>query len=269
MVAYVPNWCEPDLVLPRMDRPFLTHVNLAFENPLDMDGNISFAKVNEAYVQRARQVGIKVLVSLGGGSASEDPGVRSRYFHLIQKEHCESFVEKLLNYVKVHQLDGLDIDLEGPAINPDYGHFIESLATRLHHEGKIITAALSYGYGGKEVPLAPLRQFDFINVMAYDASGPWNANAPGPHSSMEFARSSIQQWIDRGIEPSRLVLGLPFYGYGFGKDFNQSGYANRKILELHPGSERKDQAGKRFGLMGWRRFKLKWHSRRSNNSKGS
>ena len=79
--------------------------------------------------------------------------------------------------------------------------------------------------------------------MAYDAVGYWDASAPGQHSSFEFAESNVDYWLKRGLAKSKAVLGVPFYGYGFGRDFRKGGYSYSTIVASHPGAENLDQVG--------------------------
>ena len=110
-------------------------------------------------------------------------------------------------------------------------------------KGQLLTAALSQGYGGKSVPDSVFEHFDFVNVMAYDGAGSWNPNAPGQHSSIEFAQKNVDHWLKRGLPASKTVLGVPFYGYGFGKAFRKSPYAYSAIIAAHPEAARVDQVG--------------------------
>ena len=68
-------------------------------------------------------------------------------------------------------------------------------------------------------------------------------NAPGQHSSLEFAKRNVDYWLKRGLPASKTVLGVPFYGYGFGKAFRKSPYAYAEILAAHPEAARLDQVG--------------------------
>lgn len=243
VVAYVPNWVNLEEFSKGIDYPKLTHINIAFENPVDDEGNLSFNKRNRALIERAKVAKVKVLVSIGGGSASGDAVLKPRYFKLLSDEHRAGFVKKLADYVAAHGFDGLDVDIEGPSINGDYGKFIADLSAALQPEGKLLTAALSKGYGGDRVPDAALGYFDFLNIMAYDGAGFWNPEAPGQHSSLEFAKGAAEYWVGRGLPRSKAVLGVPFYGYGFGEAFRKRCYNYSEILALHPGSEHLDQVG--------------------------
>src|SRR5687767_7272310 len=186
VVAYVPNWLDLQTFSETIDYAKLTHINIAFENPTNESGDLSFNARNEPLIAKARANRVKILVSLGGGSVSSNAVLMKRYFDLIGSANRAGFVAKLADYVSRHQLDGIDVDLEGPAINQDYGAFIQDLAAALKWQGKLLTAALSHGYGGSRVPDVALEHLDFLNIMAYDGVGSWNPDRPGQHSSLEF-----------------------------------------------------------------------------------
>lgn len=50
-------------------------------------------------------------------------------------------------------------------------------------------------------------------------------------------------WTDRGLPKSKVVLGVPFYGYGFGDAYRNYGYDYKEILGLFPDAATKDQVG--------------------------
>ena len=243
VVAYAPNWGDVTALTAKIDYAKITHLNIAFENPVDDAGALSVTAGVDTVVTRAHARGVKVLVSIGGGSASTNPEMQKRYFALISKPRRAAFAIALADYVAAHKFDGLDVDIEGPSINADYGPFIIDLAKALKTRGKLLTAALSQGYGGDKVPAAALALFDFVNIMAYDATGPWAKDRPGQHSSFEHAKSSIAYWTGRGLPKSRAVLGVPFYGYGFGSAYRTRDYPYSEIVATYPGAEKADQVG--------------------------
>ncbi|MCW1921691.1 glycosyl hydrolase family 18 protein [Luteolibacter arcticus] len=243
VVAYVPNWINLEEFSKTIDYTKVTHLNIAFENPTDDSGELSFNRRNRALLEKAKAAKVKVLVSIGGGSASGDEVLKARYFKLLADDQRAGFVTKLAAYVEKHGFDGLDVDIEGPSINEDYGDFIADLAAVLKPKGKLLTAALSKGYGGDRVPDAALGHFDFLNIMAYDAKGSWNPEAPGQHSSLEFAKGAANYWLARGLPKEKAILGVPFYGYGFGKDFRNGGFGYADILARHPEADQQDQVG--------------------------
>jgi GH18 family chitinase len=243
VVAYVPNWIDLAAFAKTIDFGKVTHLNLAFENPTNAEGDLSFHAADEALIAAAHAHGVKILLSIGGGSASENKAMRARYFELLAAPRRASFVAKLATYLAHHHFDGIDVDLEGSAINADFGAFVGELRAALQPKGLLLTAALSRGYGGAKVPNAVLGQLDFVNLMAYDGAGPWEPKAPGQHSSMEFASADVEYWLKRGLPKAKLVLGVPFYGYGFGADFRKGSYGYNEILKFHLGAENADQVG--------------------------
>ncbi len=243
VVAYVPNWIDLPVFTQSIDYAKLTHINIAFENPTNAEGNLSFSRKNTALIAKARTNQVKVLISIGGGAASGDKKLEARYFDLLTAAKRGAFAAKLADYVVQHDFDGLDVDIEGPSINQDYGAFIEVLAGALKPKGKLLTAALSKGYGGSKVPNSVFQHFDFINVMAYDGAGYWNSNAPGQHSSFSFATNNTAYWLKRGLPREKAVLGVPFYGYGFGEAFRKRDYTYAALVAAYPGAENLDQVG--------------------------
>ena len=243
IVAYVPNWIGLLEFVPKIEFKKLTHLNLAFENPINDAGDLSFNPSNTLLIEAALKHRVKILLSIGGGSASNDPALLQRYATLLDSKHRAGFISKLSTFLTEHHFDGLDVDLEGAAITADYAPFIAELSIALQPHKLLLTAALSHGYGGDKIPSETLRKFHFINIMAYDASGPWNPHQPGQHSSFAFAQQCVDYWLGRDLPSTSLNLGVPFYGYGFGTAYNKSGYPYHEILTNFPNAIDSDQAG--------------------------
>lgn len=243
IVAYVPNWTDLPTLATTIDYAKLTHINIAFENPTNSEGGLSFNSKNEALITRAKANSVKVLISIGGGGAADNATMKARYFSLISADRRKEFASRLATYVEAHGFDGLDVDIEGPSINEDYGAFIAELGAVLKPKGKLLTSALSKGYGGDRVPASTFEHFDFVNIMAYDGTGPWDPKRAGQHSSFEYARTNVAYWLKRGLSKDKAVLGVPFYGYGFGEAFKKGDYPYSRLLKEFPGAEMKDEAG--------------------------
>ena len=239
VIGYIPNWIDLNAFSNSIQYNKLTHINIAFENP-DANGNLTFQSGNNAIIQKAHANNVKVFVSIGGGAISEGGAIRDNFFNQMSAGNRASFVQKLKNYVIAHNFDGIDVDLEGPAINSDYGNFIIDLANSMHASNKQVTAALSQGYGGANVPAYTFSYFDWINIMAYDATGPWNPSSPGQHSPYSLAVQQFNYWTGRGLPANKAIIGVPFYGYGFGSSANQ-GISYADIVATYPGSENTDQ----------------------------
>ena len=243
VVAYVPNWNDTKAFAATVDYAKITHINIAFENPVDDTGALSFSKDNAALIAQAHAHHVKVLVSIGGGSASGDKALIARYDGLMSDARRPAFAAKLADYVALHHFDGLDVDIEGPAIKSSYGPFIADLSRAFKPQKLLLTAALSQGYGGAKVPASVFGLFDFVNIMAYDGAGYWNPDAPGQHSSFALAQENTAYFIGRGLPKNKAVLGVPFFGYGFGKAFRKYDYPYKEVVRDFPGAEQTDQTG--------------------------
>ncbi|EAR02086.1 glycosyl hydrolase family 18 protein [Maribacter sp. HTCC2170] len=200
----------------KIDYCKLTHLNLAFANP-DNEGNLIVPEsindvVNDA---RSRNGDILIFISLAGGSLSVEQEINWSSF-VDDNTKTSTLVDKIIDYVLLNDLDGVDVDLEWSHVTIGYSNFILTLNQALKKEDKLLTAALPNNTRFEHINDAALAAFDFINIMAYDGTGPWNANNPGQHSSYDFAENGIDFWnSSQNINSDRLTLGVPFYGYDF------------------------------------------------------
>src|SRR4051794_35251612 len=83
VVAYVPNWVDLDSFSGSIDYSKITHINIAFENPTDEQGDLSYHKKNDVLIAKAHENDVKVLVSIGGGAASGNKKLQTLYFDLL------------------------------------------------------------------------------------------------------------------------------------------------------------------------------------------
>lgn len=254
VVGYIPSYKNMPAVIDRTDLSKLTHLNLSFlnpnasgallsgGNPICMEG-ASAADIHYV-VNKAHQAGVKVLVSIAGGVL---PPCSGNWQTLLQPANRPALVNNLLQFVNTFNLDGLDVDIEGVVLTNidnagNYTPFIQALRSGLP-AGKLLTAATA-SYVGGMVPTSSLPYFDFVNIMSYDAVGPGWGQAGVEHSSYAMAVSDINIWKSRGLPKHKLVLGVPFYGYGF------NGYAaaydfNSILSQFGAGAAQGDVIGNR------------------------
>jgi len=240
VVGYIPNWIDVPTFVNNMDMSKVTHINYCFQNPNANGDLVESNNGLQTLVTKAHANNVKVLVSLCGGNGSNDPTLRGYYWNLISPANRNGFIQKISAYLSQYNLDGVDVDIEGDAINGDYDGFAIALADALQPQGKLVTAAIKSDYGNPNLINASLSKFDFVNVMAYDQVGSWDAN-PGQHSSYNYSTGMVEYWHGRGVPYSRICLGLPFYGYGWYGDAGNWPYW--KVLSSYPGSQNNDQAG--------------------------
>lgn len=118
------------------------------------------------------------------------------------------------------------VDWEHPS-DPDQGRdFLSLLATiRLHlpDEEYLLTAALPAGqWALQHIDLQRAQDYlDFINLMAYDFTGPWSPTA-GHHAQLypgspgEPSGSAAVDYVkSTGFPPKKINLGIPVYGRSF------------------------------------------------------
>jgi chitinase len=202
----------------------LTHLNIAFVNP-DSSGNFRTIIGLDSIINRAHANHVKVLMSIGGGSAPV------YYAKLLNDKNRAHLISNILQFATQNKLDGVDVDLEGDIIDSHYEVFVSELRKMVKLKQKLLTAAVATSYT-KTLPHHALEQFDFINIMSYDETGPWTPDKPGPHAPYQVAVDDISHWkITRGIAKEKLCLGVPFYGYKFGpKDI--TGLSFSDIIKL-------------------------------------
>lgn len=257
-VGYVAIFKGLDLSIDRTHLQSFTHFNLSFANPdadgaFVRDGNMTCmigafgARVTvetlRTGVGKLKAGGAKVLISVGGGSI---PGCSGDWKALLAVDKRAATAAALVALADQLGLDGVDIDLEGELLTAidragNYVPFIETLSAALKARGKLLTCATG-SYEGGMVPAASIPYFDLINVMSYDAIGPsWGA-AGAEHSPLAMAERDLDLWLARGVMPERLVLGVPFYGYGFGGE--KANWSYRDLAATHPDAAKDDVIGK-------------------------
>lgn len=217
----------------KIDFSKISHLIIAFINP-DASGNFAAVTGLQALAKKAHDNNVKILSGLAGGNPPQ------HLKELLKPANRKILVDGLIQLTRTYNLDGIDVDLEGDFVNEYYEAFVVDLSASLKKENKLMTAAVatwnSAAYSNKAIAL-----FDLINIMSYDQTGPWRKNQPGPHSTYEVAEIDFDHWnINRGIEAEKLVLGLPFYAYGFGPDIRED-MTYGEMVTAYPGSEKTDQ----------------------------
>jgi GH18 family chitinase len=269
VIGYVAAFKGLDRQMQQRGLEHYTHLDLAFVNPtpaaevVTAGGLACAPAVAEkssvmvsdaqlrAMVAKAHANGTKVIASLGGAVI---PPCGGDWAVLLQPQTRATLVRNLVAMVERYDLDGLDIDLEGDLMMGidaagNYTPFVRALAEALHARSKLLTAATG-SYQGGMVPDASLPFFDLIGIMAYDAVGPTWGTPGGEHSPYAQAETDLALWIRKGVPASKLALGMPFYGRGFGS--YRSGWNLADIAAEFGASQLKgDVVGRRCGGCGY------------------
>ncbi len=216
-----------------IDLSSITDLNLAFLNP-GADGSFSIDPAVKQVMDKARAAEVRVFMSIGGGDAP------AHLAELVRPAKRSAFVAGIVALVDQHGFAGVDVDLENDLVNADYPAFVAELRTALTARKKLMTAALA-SWNADKIPDATIRSYDFINIMSYDKTGPWNTGNPGPHSPYEMAVNDFNYFSKtRGVAAEKLFIGLPFYGYGFGANAPASIWY-KDLVAQYPGAENADE----------------------------
>ena len=240
VVAYVTSWSE---VMP--DPQYMTHINYAFGHV-----NESFNGVKIDNEERLKQIvdlrkqkpELKVLLSIGGWGSG-------RFSEMAANdEYRRAFAADCDRVVKEFALDGIDIDWEYPtssmaniSSSPDdtenFTLLMQDIRAAIGNEKELTLATVA---SARYIDFkAILPSVDFVNIMAYDmASAPKHHSAlyPSGHSGDITSDGAVTAHLKAGVPPSKLVMGMPFYGRGGDgypsfQDYNKVGNTDTQYTE--------------------------------------
>jgi|GEM_PF-4731166 len=179
----------------------------------------------EACVANAHAAGKKVYICFGGLWGSS-----VIYTMANNATSRANFVSNIVAYMVANNFDGLDIDWEGLSTSGErtaHENLMADLRTAIDAEGGLgLTLTIGYGsYNAQWFSNAAVGYADYLQIMAYDDYGTWSSSPFGNHSSYIGATSAIAYWVGRSIAKSKMILGLPCYGYQFASTSGGSGTA--------------------------------------------
>ena len=228
----------------------VTHLNIAFANP-ETDGTIVLPSnsgdllKNVMDTARSQNSDIKIYISLAGGALSDQVSNTWKNF-LSSPQDRPILIEKIVSYVLENGFDGVDVDLEWNHVTAGYSDFVIELRDALKSKSKGITAAYPSETRYSLITQEALNALDFINLMVYDYTGPWNPS-PGQHSSYNHAKQGINFWKNTvGVNPSKLTLGVPFYGYDFQNSTTVKAFTYGSMVDSDVSNSEKDNVGNKY-----------------------
>lgn len=245
VVGYVAGFRNYDIS--KIDATKLTHINYAFANIID--GEVMFGSeridntarnsddIKRLVALKEFNRDLKVLVSVGGWGWSGNFSDAA-----LTDSSRQRFAVSAAAFVREHDLDGIDIDWEYPnhpgagnTFRPeDVRNFTLMLECVRKHldslsaeQGMREKYLLTIATGASELyasntELGVLQQhLDFINIMTYDfhhgASYQTGHHANLYLSSLDApdgdaTERAVDIHIREGVPPSKLNIGIPFYG---------------------------------------------------------
>ncbi|CAK4033673.1 glycoside hydrolase family 18 [Lecanosticta acicola] len=196
-------------------------------------GNNVYGCVKQLYLLKKQNRHLKTLLSIGGWTYSTN-------FHqmvgtaALREEFASSAVTLMLDL----GFDGIDIDYEYPQSTDEGALFVLLLeATRAaltNYSSSLpdepyflLSAAVPAGpQNYQNLAIAEMDQYlDLWNLMAYDYAGSFStysghqanlyASSDNANSTPFNTDQAIQYYLDNGVTPSKLLLGMPLYGRAF------------------------------------------------------
>ncbi len=144
---------------------------------------------------------------------------KAKVEELFQNPQLQSeLIEELLEKAREDNVDGINIDFENmgrdPAIRDGFTAFMEELYQETRRRNITLSVDVTrpgntswsacYDHG------ALAEASDYVVLMAYDEH--WSGSpVAGPVASLSWVESSIEDVLDEGVPPEKLVLGVPFY----------------------------------------------------------
>jgi spore germination protein YaaH len=183
----------------------------------------------------AKSKGVKVIPMLQNSAAQND-------FHALITNPLmvQSIIDQIDYLIQAYDYDGIHIDFEDlrPDDRPYLTYFMANLAARLHPKGKLVTMAVAAkfrevtgGWAGVYDYAALAPYLDLVTVMTYDYS--YSGSRSGPVAPADWV-DLVAAYAATQFGGSKVLLGLPFYGYDWNlsQGGNASAYDYPTILDL-------------------------------------
>ncbi|KAF4251149.1 hypothetical protein CNMCM8057_006996 [Aspergillus fumigatus] len=236
-IGYYEGWNPQrpcDVVLPEnINVNPWTHLYYSFAGIDSLDFTITTTNGNDKEywskftALKKKKPSLKTYISVGGwdvgGKVFSDmvrfPGTR------------KTFIDSAISMMTEYGFDGIDIDWEYPAADDRGGAardtanlvtFLSELRAAVGTKfGVTCTLPSSYWYL-KGFDIAGMAKYvDFFNFMSYDIHGTWDGNsewtdsAVNAHTNLTEISAGLDLLWRNGIDPSKVLLGLGFYGRSF------------------------------------------------------
>ncbi|KAK5654618.1 hypothetical protein OQA88_6939 [Cercophora sp. LCS_1] len=182
----------------------------------------------------------KRILSFGGWSFSTEPATYFIFREGVKPANRIKMATSIANFIKKHDLDGVDIDWEYPSApdlpqfdpgkaedGPNYLAFLVALKSLLPGKTVAIAAPASYWYL-KGFPIKQISQvIDYIVYMTYDLHGQWDAQSKWSQEGCEEGnclrsqvnltetKQALAMVTKAGVPGHKLVVGVTSYGRSF------------------------------------------------------
>lgn len=238
--GYYPSWGSDDFPPSAINTSFFTHVFYAFLLPSNVTFKLELSNETAVLLSdftttlRHKTPPVKTLLSIGGG-AGDNPELPRIFARMVSNPSSRShFIDSAIEVARKFGFDGLDLDWEypqSPKEMKDLGHLLKQWRREIKKEAKatdchplLLTAAVYFSADfflsnvTSSYPVKSMEKYlDWANVMCFDYHGAWS-NITGPNAALFDPNSNVnsvyglRSWINGGMTPKKLAMGLPLYG---------------------------------------------------------
>lgn len=140
----------------------------------------------------------------------------------------QQWIENVLRQVEQVGADGVNLDTEDPihAGSPEVElltDLIRDLSASIHRSGKEMQVSVDVAWSPDCIDvrcydyLQISEIVDYLFIMSYDTrSQIFSDNCTaGPNSAVAVVRHGVQRFLEIGVSPQKMILGLPWYGYDY------------------------------------------------------
>lgn len=213
-------------------------------------GNNLYGCMKQLNLLKKRNRNLKVLLSIGGWTYSSNFANPAS-----TPQGRATFARTSVELLKQLGFDGIDVDWEYPqnanqarnytellaAVRYELDSYARTLSHPHHFELTVACPAGAQNYEKLDIRGMD-RYLDFWNLMGYDYAGSWDSVAghqanlfpcrENPGCTPFSTAAAVHFYLQGGIHPSKIVLGMPLYGRAFestkgpGRSYNGIGEGN-------------------------------------------
>ncbi len=157
---------------------------------------------------------------------------------LRHPNHQQRFLDELEHEMAAYGYDGVNLDMENLYLEDRqaFSQFVKHLSDRLHQSDKRVAVCVAANTGDKRAnPWSPWFDYralgqsaDRLVIMTYDEHNP--RTAPGAVASYDWTESTIRYALNQGVPSSRILLGVPAYGWDWSSAGGKAKYTSYPMV---------------------------------------